>query len=84
MQGLLEKNTDKVMFIKNYEHKNYVDHRVKLIAQRWRRYHLSDKINSDLDDLLERVYIEKVKVAVRVLGMILQKYKYHHFLQIAA
>ena len=65
VQGLLEKYIDIFQgdgLLKNYEHKIYVDPTVKPIAQRLRRYpyHLRDKINADLDDLLERDYIKEV------------------------
>ena len=48
--------------LKNYSHHIYFDKSVKPIAQRLRRYpyHLRDKINAELDNLLQRDLIEHV------------------------
>ena len=49
--------------LKGYEHKIYIDHTVKPVAQRLRRYpyQLRDKINKELDRLFELDFIEKVE-----------------------
>ena len=48
--------------LKNYKHKIFVDNSVTPVAQRFRRYpyQLREQINSELDKLLEKNFVEKV------------------------